>query len=50
MNTMPVQVYARARELGFKAVAHAGEEGPAANVADSLDLLHVSIDNLIDKI
>lgn len=35
------QVYARCRELGFRLVAHAGEEGPAAYVSDALDLLHV---------
>ncbi|OWT60597.1 adenosine deaminase [Candidimonas nitroreducens] len=35
------RVYARCRELGFRLVAHAGEEGPAAYVRDALDLLHV---------
>ncbi len=30
-------VFARARALGFKVVAHAGEEGPAAYVAAALD-------------
>ena len=34
-------VYERARELGLRAVAHAGEEGPAAYVREALDLLHV---------
>lgn len=34
-------VYARARELGLRAVAHAGEEGPAAYVAEALDVLRV---------
>ncbi|WP_194838203.1 adenosine deaminase [Nocardia sp. XZ_19_369] len=34
-------VYERARELGLRAVAHAGEEGPAAYVAEALDVLHV---------
>ncbi len=34
-------VYARAREAGFLAVAHAGEEGPADYVRDALDLLGV---------
>ncbi|MFI9405832.1 adenosine deaminase [Nocardia sp. NPDC052316] len=34
-------VYQRARELGLRAVAHAGEEGPAAYVAEALDVLHV---------
>ncbi|MFB8276611.1 adenosine deaminase [Nocardia colli] len=32
-------VYARARELGLRAVAHAGEEGPASYVAEALDVL-----------
>lgn len=36
-----VHVYERARAMGLHAVAHAGEEGPAQYVADSLDLLHV---------
>ena len=34
-------VYARAREAGLHAVAHAGEEGPPAYVREALDLLHV---------
>jgi adenine deaminase len=33
--------FARARERGFKVVAHAGEEGPAAYVRDSLHVLQV---------
>ena len=33
-------VFARARELGFHAVAHAGEEGPPAYVHGALDVLH----------
>lgn len=36
-----VRAFARARELGWKTMAHAGEEGPAAYVADTLDLLKV---------
>jgi adenosine deaminase len=36
-----VRAFARARESGLHAVAHAGEEGPASYVRDSLDLLHV---------
>ncbi|MEL7212578.1 MAG: adenosine deaminase [Pseudomonadota bacterium] len=36
------RVFAEARKQGFTAVAHAGEEGPPANVANSLDLLGVS--------
>ena len=36
-----VRAFARARELGWHTVAHAGEEGPAAYVADVVDLLHV---------
>lgn len=35
------RVYARCRELGFRLVAHAGEEGPADYVRDALDLLKV---------
>ena len=34
-------VFARAREEGFRLVAHAGEEGPAAYVRSSLDILRV---------
>ena len=34
-------VYARARDAGFRLVAHAGEEGPAEYVREALDLLHV---------
>ena len=35
------EVFARARDLGFKRVAHAGEEGPPAYVVEALDLLEV---------
>jgi adenosine deaminase len=35
------EVYARARAAGFLAVAHAGEEGPAAYIEQALDLLGV---------
>jgi len=35
------QVYARAREAGLLAVAHAGEEAPASYVAEALDELKV---------
>jgi adenine deaminase len=35
------QVYARARQEGLLAVAHAGEEGPPAYIREALDLLHV---------
>ncbi|MGK4579988.1 adenosine deaminase [Kitasatospora sp. HPMI-4] len=35
------EVYERARELGLRAVAHAGEEGPASYVREALDLLKV---------
>jgi adenosine deaminase len=35
------RVFARARELGLRAVAHAGEEGPAAYIREALDLLKV---------
>jgi len=34
-------VFARARSLGLKAVAHAGEEGPPDYVREALDLLRV---------
>ena len=34
-------MFARAAELGFKRVAHAGEEGPPAYVTEALDLLDV---------
>lgn len=36
-----IKVFAAARALGFKAVAHAGEEGPAHYIWQALDLLHV---------
>jgi adenosine deaminase len=36
------EVFARARAAGWKAVAHAGEEGPPANVWEALDVLRVS--------
>jgi adenosine deaminase len=35
------RVYARARALGLRAVAHAGEEGPASYIRDALDVLKV---------
>jgi adenosine deaminase len=35
------RVFARARELGFHVVAHAGEEGPPAYVHGALDVLKV---------
>lgn len=35
-------VFDRARALGLKTVAHAGEEGPPQNIRDALDLLGVS--------
>jgi len=42
----PVQkferVFALAREHGFLAVAHAGEEGPAQNIEDAMKILQVS--------
>ena len=34
-----VRVFARAREHGFRVVAHAGEEGPPEYVREALDLL-----------
>lgn len=35
------RVFARCRELGFRLVAHAGEEGPAEYVRSALDVLQV---------
>jgi len=35
------RVYARCRELGFKLVAHAGEEGPPEYIRSALDVLQV---------
>jgi adenosine deaminase len=35
------RLFARCRALGYPVVAHAGEEGPAAYVRDSLDILKV---------
>lgn len=35
------QVFRQAREAGFLAVAHAGEEGPALNIRNAIDLLGV---------
>lgn len=35
-----VRVFTRCRGLGWRVVAHAGEEGPAAYVTEALDLLH----------
>ena len=35
------RVFARCRELGFRLVAHAGEEGPPAYIWSALDLLKV---------
>ncbi|MCM6778547.1 adenosine deaminase [Nocardia sp. CDC159] len=35
------EVYRRARELGLRAVAHAGEEGPPSYIAEALDILGV---------
>jgi adenosine deaminase len=34
------RVFAKARSVGLRAVAHAGEEGPAAYIHEALDLLH----------
>jgi len=36
------RVFAEARSLGLKAVAHAGEEGPAEYIENALDILKVS--------
>ena len=35
------RVYAKARDLGLRCVAHAGEEGPAAYITSALDVLKV---------
>jgi adenine deaminase len=35
------EVFARARQEGLPAVAHAGEEGPPAYILEALDVLHV---------
>jgi len=35
------EVFRRAREAGFLTVAHAGEEGPAANIRNAIELLGV---------
>lgn len=35
------QVFERARQAGFRAVAHAGEEGPAQYIVEALDVLQV---------
>ena len=35
------RVFARARALGWRLVAHAGEEGPASYVAEAVDVLNV---------
>ncbi len=37
-----VRVFERARAEGFRAVAHAGEEGPPEYISEALDLLKVS--------
>lgn len=34
------RVFAKAKEHGLRLVSHAGEEGPAQNISDTLDLLH----------
>jgi adenosine deaminase len=45
------KVFHAAHELGLRAVAHAGEEGPAENVADALELLKVErIDHGVNAI
>jgi adenosine deaminase len=36
-----MRVYQQARDLGWRLTAHAGEEGPAAYIAEALDLLKV---------
>ncbi|AVP98508.1 adenosine deaminase [Ahniella affigens] len=45
------RVFAKARALGLRAVAHAGEEGPPAYVWGALDVLHVQrIDHGVQSI
>lgn len=45
------RVFAKARELGLRAVAHAGEEGPPEYVWGALDVLHVQrIDHGVQSI
>lgn len=45
------KVFHAAHELGLRAVAHAGEEGPAENVADALELLKVErIDHGVNSV
>ncbi len=45
------KVFARARQLGFRLVAHAGEEGPAAYIWSALDVLKVErIDHGVQSI
>jgi adenosine deaminase len=39
--TMFARVFAAARDLGWRTVAHAGEEGPASYVAEAVDVLGV---------
>ena len=41
-------MFARARGLGLKIVAHAGEEGPHAYVHEALDLLKVDMDTPLE--
>ena len=36
------RVFEKARQQGYLAVAHAGEEGPASNIVDTLDILMAS--------
>ena len=35
------KVFAKAKDLGFKLVAHAGEEGPAEYIRDAIELLNI---------
>jgi adenosine deaminase len=45
------KVFARARQLGFRLVAHAGEEGPSAYIWSALDVLKVErIDHGVQSI
>jgi adenosine deaminase len=45
------RVFARARQLGFRLVAHAGEEGPPAYIWSALDVLKVErIDHGVQSI
>ncbi|MCV5649789.1 adenosine deaminase, partial [Escherichia coli] len=37
-----LRVFQKAKEAGLLTVAHAGEEGPAQNITDAIEMLEVS--------